>query len=230
MRWAWATRTRRASGPTSRSRDGRVSPRPSTRRAGRANPLATVARRASLGPDLSEWPNAGGSQPDRAEGPRQPGAAGEAVRHAASMELNELPGVVAAFRRGAENAKRAGFDGVEIHRANGYLLDQFLRGPNQHPHGSLWQLDPESRSAHAGGGRCLRRVWGRGRMGHAPCARCDAHGMGDSNPLATFGYVARELGTHSLAFLCAREHQVPGSIGPQLNRIFKDAGGGVHRQ
>src|SRR6476660_7094099 len=44
-----------------------------------------------------------------------------------ALDLNEIPGIVAEFRRGAENAKRAGFDGVEIHGANGYLLDQFLQ-------------------------------------------------------------------------------------------------------
>jgi 2,4-dienoyl-CoA reductase-like NADH-dependent reductase (Old Yellow Enzyme family) len=44
-----------------------------------------------------------------------------------ALELDEIPGVVAAFRKGAENAKRAGFDGVEVHGANGYLLDQFLQ-------------------------------------------------------------------------------------------------------
>ena len=44
-----------------------------------------------------------------------------------ALETEEIPGIVAAYRRGAENAKRAGFDGVEVHGANGYLLDQFLQ-------------------------------------------------------------------------------------------------------
>ena len=44
-----------------------------------------------------------------------------------ALDLNEIPGIVAEYRRGAENAKRAGFDGVEVHGANGYLLDQFLQ-------------------------------------------------------------------------------------------------------
>ena len=51
-----------------------------------------------------------------------------------ALELHELPGIVAQFRKGAENAQAAGFDGVELHGANGYLLDQFLRdGANQRP-------------------------------------------------------------------------------------------------
>src|SRR6267154_2135965 len=49
-----------------------------------------------------------------------------------ALETSEIPGIVAQFRQGAENAKAAGFDGVELHGANGYLLDQFLRdGANQ---------------------------------------------------------------------------------------------------
>ena len=44
-----------------------------------------------------------------------------------ALETHELPGIIEQFRQGAKNAKQAGFDGVEIHGANGYLLDQFLR-------------------------------------------------------------------------------------------------------
>lgn len=44
-----------------------------------------------------------------------------------ALELEEIPAIVEAYRRGAENAKTAGFDGVELHGANGYLLDQFLQ-------------------------------------------------------------------------------------------------------
>ena len=50
-----------------------------------------------------------------------------ALRSPRALETDEIPGIVEAFRRGAENAKAAGFDGVEIHGANGYLLDQFLQ-------------------------------------------------------------------------------------------------------
>ena len=49
-----------------------------------------------------------------------------------ALELSEIPGVIADYRRGAENAKRAGFDGVEVHGANGYLLDQFLQDSTNH--------------------------------------------------------------------------------------------------
>src|SRR5262245_26944484 len=82
-----------------------------------------------------------------------------------ALELNELPGIVAQFRAGAENAKAAGFDGVELHGANGYLLDQFLR-------------DGSNRRTDAYGGSLANRarlplevaeavadVWGPGRVG-----------------------------------------------------------------
>lgn len=144
-----------------------------------------------------------------------------------ALELHELPGVVAAFRRGAENAKRAGFDGVEIHGANGYLLDQFLQdSTNARTDRYGGSIENRARLTLEVADVCVE-VWGSGRVGMHLAPRCDAHGMGDSNPLATFGYVARELGKRGLAFLCAREHQATDSIGPQLNRIFKDAGGGA---
>jgi len=49
-----------------------------------------------------------------------------------ALELDEIPSVISQFREGASNARTAGFDGVEIHGANGYLLDQFLRDGSNH--------------------------------------------------------------------------------------------------
>jgi 2,4-dienoyl-CoA reductase-like NADH-dependent reductase (Old Yellow Enzyme family) len=63
-------------------------------------------------------------------------------------------------------------------------------------------------------------VWGAGRVGMHLAPRGDAHDMGDSNPLATFGYVARELGRRQIAFLCARERLGEDRIGPQLKAAF----------
>jgi len=67
-------------------------------------------------------------------------------------------------------------------------------------------------------------VWGADRVGMHLAPRCDAHGMGDANPLETFSYVAGELGSRKIAFICAREHQAPDSIGPVLKKAF----GGVY--
>lgn len=137
-----------------------------------------------------------------------------------ALRTDELPGIVAAYRQGAANARLAGFDGVEIHGANGYLLDQFLQ-------------DSTNKRDDAYGGPVENRarlllevtdavidVWGPGRVGMHLSPRCDSHTMGDSDPAATFGYVARELGKRRIAFIFARETQGPGLLGPQLKQAF----------
>ena len=63
-------------------------------------------------------------------------------------------------------------------------------------------------------------VWGPSRVGMHLAPRGDSHGMGDSNPLETFSYVARELGRRKIAFLCAREYQSKNWIGPKLKAAF----------
>ena len=91
-----------------------------------------------------------------------------------ALEAKEIPGIVRAFRRGAENAQAAGFDGVEIHGANGYLLDQFLHdGSNHPPDRRLWRLHRESRAAQDGGRRCHDFRLGRrsGRHASGPAQR-----------------------------------------------------------
>ncbi len=141
-----------------------------------------------------------------------------------ALAREELPRVVEQFRRGAENAQAAGFDGVEIHGANGYLLDQFLQDRSNHRNddygGSIEnraRLMLEVTDAVTG-------VWGAARVGMHLAPRGDAHDLGDSDPLATFSYVARELGRRGLAFIAAREHLGEDRIGPQLKAAF----GGVY--
>lgn len=137
-----------------------------------------------------------------------------------ALEKQEIPGVVEAFRKGAENAKQAGFDGVEIHAANGYLIDQFL------------QDSTNVRTDEYGGpvGNRVRfllevvdavvAVWGADRVGVHLAPRCDAHDMGDSDPEALFTHVAGELGKRKLAFLCARESHDKPALGPIMKREF----------
>jgi len=137
-----------------------------------------------------------------------------------ALSSEELPGIVEAYRRGAANAMAAGFDGVEIHGANGYLLDQFLQ-------------DSVNRRTDAYGGSVENRarlmlevldavisVWGADRVGLHLAPRCDTHSMGDSNPAATFGYVAREAGKRKIAFLFTREGLAEPRLSPQLKAIF----------
>jgi len=141
-----------------------------------------------------------------------------------ALERSEIPGIVAAYRRGAENALRAGFDGVEIHGANGYLIDQFLQDGSNH------------RTDEYGGSIANRArlalevtdaavsVWGADRVGMHLAPRRDSHTMGDSTPAETFGYLAAELGRRKIAFLCARESLAEPRLGPALKRAF----GGVY--
>lgn len=141
-----------------------------------------------------------------------------------ALELSEIPGIIEAFRKGAENAKLAGFDGVEIHGANGYLLDQFLQTKtNQRTDEYGGSLENRARLMLEITDAVIS-VWGADRVGMHLAPRGDAHDMGDANPLETFSYVARELGRRKIAFIAAREHQAPDSIGPALKKAF----GGVY--
>ena len=141
-----------------------------------------------------------------------------------ALDRAEIPGIIEAYRRGAENAKLAGFDGVEMHGANGYLLDQFLQDGTNH------RTDEYGGSIENRARLMLEvtdavvSVWGAQRVGMHLAPRGDAHDMHDSNPAATFGYVATELGKRKLAFLCAREYFGPDRLGPQIRKAF----GGVY--
>jgi 2,4-dienoyl-CoA reductase-like NADH-dependent reductase (Old Yellow Enzyme family) len=131
-----------------------------------------------------------------------------------------IPRIVAEFRRGAENAKRAGFDGVEIHGANGYLLDQFLQdSTNLRTDAYGGPLENRARLMLDVVDACIA-VWGADRVGLHLAPRCDTHTMGDSNPVATFGYVAEQAGRRKIAFLCMRERQASDWISPQLRKAF----------
>ncbi|ROQ20423.1 MULTISPECIES: alkene reductase [Marinimicrobium] len=141
-----------------------------------------------------------------------------------ALTLDEIPELVEAYRRGAENARRAGFDGVEIHGANGYLLDQFLQtNSNQRTDQYGGSIENRARLLLEVTDAVLS-VWEPGRVGVHLAPRGDGHDMGDEDPAALFGYVARELGKRELAFLCSREHEAEDSLGPDLKAQF----GGVY--
>ncbi|HWZ47478.1 MAG TPA: alkene reductase [Herbaspirillum sp.] len=141
-----------------------------------------------------------------------------------ALDLSEIPGIVAAYRNGAENAKAAGFDGVEIHGANGYLLDQFLQdSTNKRTDIYGGSIENRARLMLEVTDVCID-VWGADRVGMHLAPGRDAHDMGDSDPAATFGYVATQLGQRGIAFICAREGQSATRLGPQLKKAF----GGVY--
>ncbi|MBD2099644.1 alkene reductase [Leptolyngbya sp. FACHB-261] len=118
-----------------------------------------------------------------------------------ALETAEIPGIVGQFRQGAANALAAGFDGVEIHGANGYLIDQFLRDRTNHRTdeygGSVEnraRLLLEVTEAVVG-------VWGGNRVGVRLSPTSTFNDMSDSNPQATFSYAAEALNRFGLAYL-----------------------------
>ncbi|MCC2972550.1 alkene reductase [Massilia sp. IC2-476] len=141
-----------------------------------------------------------------------------------ALELSEIPRIVAEYRKGAENAKKAGFDGVEVHGANGYLLDQFLQdSTNQRNDQYGGSIENRARLMLEVTDACIE-VWGADRVGMHLAPRRDSHDMGDSTPAETFGYVARELGKRGIAFICAREAIGDDSLRAHLKKEF----GGVY--
>lgn len=137
-----------------------------------------------------------------------------------ALSVGEVQGIVEQFGRAAQNAKDAGFDGVELHGANGYLLDQFLQsGSNYRDDAYGGPVENRARLMLECADAAVA-VYGAGRVGMHLAPRGDSQGVSDSNPRETFGYVARELGKRKLAFLMAREYQGPDSLGPMLKREF----------
>jgi 2,4-dienoyl-CoA reductase-like NADH-dependent reductase (Old Yellow Enzyme family) len=137
-----------------------------------------------------------------------------------ALARDEIPGIIAAYRLGAQNAKRAGFDGVEVHGANGYLLDQFLQDKtNKRTDDYGGSIENRARLMIEVVDACID-VWGAGRVGLHLAPRCDAQDMGDSNPIASFGHVAEQMKKRGIAFLCARESLGANRIGPQLKKLF----------
>ena len=140
-----------------------------------------------------------------------------------ALDLGEIPGIIEDYRRAAENAKAAGFDGVEIHAANGYLIDQFLQDSTNH------RADEYGGSIENRARLLLEvtdavvSVWGADHVGVHLAPRGDAHDMGDSDASAVFQHAARELGKRKLAFLCARESFGQPALGPSLKQAFGGA-------
>jgi 2,4-dienoyl-CoA reductase-like NADH-dependent reductase (Old Yellow Enzyme family) len=132
-----------------------------------------------------------------------------------ALETEEIPGIVAAYKRGAENAQKAGFDGVHVHGANGYLLDQFLQDSSNHRSDAYGgPIENRARLMLEVADAAIQ-VWGAGRVGMHLAPRADSHDMGDSDRVSTFTYVARELGKRGLGWIAAREAQ----IGPDTKLV-----------
>lgn len=122
-----------------------------------------------------------------------------------ALHTHEIPRIVADFATGAANAREAGFDGVEIHAANGYLIDQFLHdGSNKRCDQYGGSIPNRVRLLLEIVDACVG-VWGSDRVGvHlSPCGT--VHSMLDTDPSPLFDYIAKVLGQRRLAFLFLRE-------------------------
>lgn len=138
-----------------------------------------------------------------------------------ALGLEEIPQVLEAYRAGAQNALEAGFDGVEVHGANGYLPDQFLRdGSNVRTDEYGGPLQNRARFLLEATEAAIS-VWGADRVGVHLSPRNGTHGAYDSDVATTFTYVARELKARGVAYLCVRESLGGGErFGPRIKAAF----------
>ncbi|MBA4086577.1 MAG: alkene reductase [Novosphingobium sp.] len=172
----------------------------------------------------------GGEPPVSASATRAPGQAHtpegkQDFATARPLRLDEMPRLVDDYGLAAENAKKAGFDGVQLHAANGYLIDQFLRdGTNLRD--DDYGGSPQNRS------RILREVverliavWGKDLVSVRLSPNGDSQGTDDSNPAATFGEAARVLQDLGIGFLELRQPGPDGTFGqtdvPQQDALIR---------
>ncbi|MDT8410182.1 MAG: alkene reductase [Wenzhouxiangellaceae bacterium] len=140
-----------------------------------------------------------------------------------ALEADEIPGIVEQFRQGAENARKAGFDGVEIHAANGYLIDQFIRSGSNH------------RSDEYGGSienrlrfpmmvvEAVKKVWPKQRIGIRVSPTGSFNDMHDDDPVATYGALAQKLDEAGIAFVEVVEDSFQGNLAEGRPETVVDA-------
>lgn len=148
-----------------------------------------------------------------------------------ALDISEIPGIIEDYRKAAARAKAAGFDGVELHSGNGYLLDQFLQdGSNKRTDSYGGSIENRSRlllEVVEG----VASVWGRERVAVRIAPSGSWNGMSDSNPTALFAYVAEQLNQLGLAYLHIIEPRVKGNVvivegqapiaSEQLRKVFR---------
>ncbi len=146
-----------------------------------------------------------------------------------ALEPDELPGIVAQYRQAAANALAAGFDGVEVHAGNGYLLDQFLRSASNQ-RSDAYGGSPQNRV------RLTRevveavlKVWGAERVGVRISPLSPTNGMSDADPHGTFGHVAAALDALGIAYLHVIEPGVNGTLSEAASDTSPDLGSGYFR-
>jgi len=154
-----------------------------------------------------------------------------------ALETAELAGIVSDYKKAAENAKAAGFDGVEVHGANGYLLDQFLQdGSNQRTDNYGGSTQNRARLLLEVTDAVIS-VWGKGRVGVRLSPYGTFNDMQDSDTVALFGYVLEQLSKRGIAYAHLIEPRATNAGGggqdaaegetPNASQLFRDKFKGV---
>ncbi len=145
-----------------------------------------------------------------------------------ALDIKEIPGIIEDYRQAAKNALEAGFDGVEVHAANGYLIDQFLRDKTNHRTDAYGGSIENRTKLLLEATQAVVDVWGGDRVGVRLAPVSPANDIADSNPRALFSYAVEQLNRFGLAYL----HLVEGATGgpreveggfdlQELRKLFK---------
>lgn len=120
-----------------------------------------------------------------------------------ALETDEIPGIIAQYVKAAENAKEAGFDGIEVHSANSYLLDQFLRDSTNHRTDQYGGSIENRARLTLEVTKAVIQIWGNDRVGIrlSPVTPDAGNTPTDSNVMATYGHVIEQLNPLNLAYL-----------------------------
>jgi 2,4-dienoyl-CoA reductase-like NADH-dependent reductase (Old Yellow Enzyme family) len=144
------------------------------------------------------------------------------------LALNEIPRLIDDYRHAAVQAKAAGFDGVQLHSANGYLLDQFLRDGSNHREDDYGGSVDNRIRLTLEATQALIDVWGPARVAVRLSPNGDSQGVDDTNPEPLFTALAARLDELGIAFLELREPGPEGTFGrtdvpkqsPAIRRVF----------
>lgn len=152
-----------------------------------------------------------------------------------ALDISEIPAVVDQFRSAAQNAKDAGFDGIEIHGANGYLLQQFLRTSSNKRTDAYGGSLPNRARFPLEVTRAVLDVWEPGRVGYRVSPLGEPTSDPNDAPIDTYLYLASELGKLRLAFIHVVEEFGDAKRTPEIEPVFdaiRDAfhthGGGIY--
>src|SRR3984893_1615003 len=129
-----------------------------------------------------------------------------------ALDISEIPGIIEDYRKAAARARAAGFDGVELHAANGYLPDQFLQdGSNKRTDAYGGSVENRSRFLLQVV-EAMVSVWGGNCVAVRIAPSGTWNGVSDSNPIALFDYVAKQLNHFGLAYLHIIEPRIKGNV------------------